>query len=413
MDVLYFLGYDLDEELPWHSTISRSRQLYPESLFVSLFNKVFALCVDSGMVSGHTQAVDSAPIKANATDEIENLLFDFAQRTGRISGVLSGLSEAEQTEAMINLMVSEAIKTSEIEGEYLSRNDVMSSIKRNLGIQLNLPIAKDKRAEGIAELMLAVRNNLRKSLTSKELFDWHTMLMKGNEKVQVGQWRTHEEPMQIMSGAIGREVVHFEAPPSAQVPNEMQRFLLWFNESQDSIKKPIMRAAIAHLYFESIHPFEDGNGRIGRAIAEKALSQNIGRPVLFSLSKSMEAKKKAYYDALQKAQRSNEITEWMHYFVNTVLEAQIDAEQEIEFTLKKAKFFSQYQDQLNDRQQKGIRRMLEEGPNGFEGGMNARKYVGITGTSKATATRDLQDLVQKEIFTPIGGGRSTRYELKL
>jgi Fic family protein len=193
----------------------------------------------------------------------------------------------------------------------------------------------------------------------------------------------------------------------------MQRFLLWFNESQDSIKKPIMRAAIAHLYFESIHPFEDGNGRIGRAIAEKALSQNIGRPVLFSLSKSMEAKKKAYYDALQKAQRSNEITEWMHYFVNTVLEAQIDAEQEIEFTLKKAKFFSQYQDQLNDRQQKGIRRMLEEGPNGFEGGMNARKYVGITGTSKATATRDLQDLVQKEIFTPIGGGRSTRYELKL
>ena len=209
------------------------------------------------------------------TTDIEYSLFDFAQRTGRISGVLQGLSETEQTEAIINLMVSEAIKTSEIEGEYLSRNDVMSSIRRNLGLNPELPLTKDKRAEGVAELMLAVRNDFLKPLTSPMLFEWHTMLMKGNTQIQIGQWRTHEEPMQIVSGGIGREVVHFEAPPSKEVPVEMEGFIKWFNASQDEIKKPIIRAAIAHLYFETIHPFEDGNGRIGRAVAEKALSQSL------------------------------------------------------------------------------------------------------------------------------------------
>ena len=347
------------------------------------------------------------------TDDVEDMLFDFAQRTGRISGVLEGLSKNEQTEAMVNLMVSEAIKTSEIEGEYLDRNDVMSSIKRNLGIQPNLPLTKDKRAEGVAELMLAVRNGFAEPLTSKVLFGWHAMLLKGNSTVQVGQWRTHEEPMQIVSGGMGREIVHFEAPPSKRVPDEMDGFIKWFNQSRDVIKKPIIRAAIAHLFFESIHPFEDGNGRIGRAIAEKALSQTMARPVLFSLSKSIEGNKKAYYNALQRAQRSNEITDWINYFVQTVLDAQIDAEQEIELTLKKTKFFDRHKNELNDRQQKVVRRMLEEGHQGFEGGMNARKYVSLTGVSKATATRDLQDLVQKEIFKLIGGGRSTKYEVSL
>jgi Fic family protein len=347
------------------------------------------------------------------TEEIEDNLFDFAQRTGHISGVLDGFSESEQTDAMINLMVFEAIKTSEIEGEYLSRKDVMSSIRRNLGLNPKLPVSKDKRVEGVAELMLAVRNDFLKPLTSQTLFDWHSMFMKGSRGVQVGQWRTHEEPMQIVSGAIGREIVHFEAPPSNSLSSQMSGFIEWFNESQNSIKKPIIRSAIAHLYFESIHPFEDGNGRIGRAVAEKALSQSIGRPVLFSLSKSIESNKKAYYNALQKAQRSNYITDWINYFVKTVLDAQIDAEQEIEFTLKKTKFFDNHKVELNERQQKVVRRMLEEGHQGFEGGMNARKYVSIASTSKATATRDLQDLVKKGIFKPTGGGRSTRYEINI
>jgi len=345
------------------------------------------------------------------TNTIEDSLFDFAQRTGRISGVLDGFSESEQTDAMINLMVSEAIKTSEIEGEYLSRKDVMSSIRRNLGLNPELPVSKDKRVEGVTELMLAIRKHFKAPLTETMLFDWHSMLMKGSSGIQMGQWRSHEEPMQIISGEVGKEVVHFEAPPSVKVISEMIGFVKWFNTSPTTIKKPILRAAIAHLYFETIHPFEDGNGRIGRAVAEKALSQSIGRPVFFSLSKSIESKKNTYYDALKSAQRSNEITDWINYFVKTVLDAQIDAEQEIEFTLKKTKFFDSHNDMLNERQEKVIRRMLEEGHQGFEGGMNARKYVSIASTSKATATRDLQDLVEKSIFKPIGGGRSTRYEI--
>lgn len=347
------------------------------------------------------------------TDAIEEMLFDFAQRTGRLSGVLDGFSESEQTDAMINLMVSEAIKTSEIEGEYLSRKDVMSSIRRNLGLNPELPASKDKRVEGVTELMLAIRKQFKAPLSEKVLLDWHTMLMKGSKGIQIGQWRTHEEPMQIVSGAIGREVVHFEAPPSNTVPSEMSAFIKWFNKSQNTIKKPIIRSAVAHLYFEAIHPFEDGNGRIGRDVAEKVLSQSIGRPVLFSLSKSIECNKNNYYDALKAAQRSNEITDWINYFVKTVLDAQIDAEQEIEFTLKKTRFFDSSKEIINQRQEKVVRRMLEEGHQGFEGGMNARKYVSIASTSKATATRDLQDLVEKGVFKPIGGGRSTRYELRI
>ena len=192
--------------------------------------------------------------------------------------------------------------------------------------------------------------------------------------------------------------------------NRMDTFIQEIEQKNDD--PDLMRASIRHYQFESIHPFEDGNGRIGRAIAEKALSQSMGRPVLFSLSKSIEANKSAYYNALKNAQRSNEITEWINYFVKTVLDAQIDAEQEIEFTLKKSKFYDHHKDTLNERQQKVVRRILEEGYQGFEGGMNARKYISLTSASKATATRDLQDLVQKGIFRPIGGGRSTRYEIK-
>ncbi|MEH6682307.1 MAG: Fic family protein [Sediminicola sp.] len=348
---------------------------------------------------------------------IEDMLFQFAERTGRISGFLEGLPKEMQTEAMINIMVYEAIKTSEIEGEYLSRKDVVSSIRRNLNLHADLPIINDKRVEGISELMIAVRNTFSEPLNEETLFSWHTMLMKGSKGIEAGVWRTHQEPMQIVSDAMGKEKIHYEAPPSAKVEMEMTNFIQWFNatapDGYNPIKQPIIRAAIAHLYFESIHPFEDGNGRIGRAISEKALSQNIQRPILLSLSKSIEQHKNHYYDTLQLAQRSNEITPWITYFVKTVLDAQIQAEEEIEFTLKKTKFFDVNLTALNERQLKVIKRMLEEGPKGFEGGMNARKYVGIVGTSKATATRDLQDLVEKNILVPVGAGRSARYLLPL
>ena len=346
---------------------------------------------------------------------IEDALLAFAERTGRASGLLTGLAVEAQMEAAIEMMVVEAIQTSAIEGELLSRRDVLSSIRNNLG--LGNEAAGDRRAAGAASLMIDVRHSFVAPLSEETLFSWHRMIMAGHRRIAAGQWRTHADPMEVVSGPVGHELVHFEAPPSSKVPGEMMRFIQWFNDTapggKREIRKAAVRSAVTHLYFESIHPFEDGNGRIGRALSEKALSQGLGRPALLSLSRAIEANRKQYYEALQQGQTSNEITPWITWFVPVALEAQIQAEEQIDFTLKKTRLFDRFRDQLNARQLKIVRRMLEEGPKGFEGGMNAKKYMSITGTSKATATRDLQDLADMGVFIPSGGGRSTHYKVKL
>lgn len=222
--------------------------------------------------------------------------------------------------------------------------------------------------------------------------------------------------MVIVSGSIGKEVVHYEAPPSDIVPNEMQQFVAWYNSyaiASHAIKESLIKTAIAHLYFETIHPFEDGNGRIGRAIAEKCLSESLGRSLVLSISTTIEKDRSAYYAALKQAQRTLEITEWINYFSQIVLDAQRQAKKTIRFTLEKAKFLDRFMPRLNDRQIKVILKMLDYGVEGFEGGMTARKYMSITKTSKATATRDLQDMVKKECLSQTGAGRSVRYELNL
>lgn len=350
-------------------------------------------------------------------EAVEDELFVFAEKVGKVTGVLNALPESIKSESIVNVIASEAIKTSAIEGEFLDRSDVISSIKNNLGLNRRPEKIRDKMAEGIGELMADVRNTYAEKLSKKKLFAWHSMLMRKGKDLKIGEWRDHEEPMQVISGAAGKQKLHFEAPPSRRVSAEMEKFIDWFNDTGPAgakeIKKAPVRAAITHLYFESIHPFEDGNGRIGRALAEKALSQGIGRPVFLSLSKTIEANKKAYYDALEKAQRSNEITEWINYFVRTTLAAQSEAEEQIDFTLMKAKFFDRLKERLSERQLKVIRRMLEERK--FEGGMNAGKYGSIAGVSKATATRDLQELLELGALRYLGesGGRSTRYEVNL
>jgi Fic family protein len=358
----------------------------------------------------------------NFSYSIDNLIdafFLFAAETGKVTGVLSALPESVQTETVIDTMVAEAIKTSAIEGEYLSRKDVLSSIRKNLGLVTSPEHIADKRAAGIGELMIDVRRTHAEPLTAEKLFAWHRMLLQGSKGIKIGAWRTHEEPMQVVSGALDKQKVHFEAPPSTRVPKEMERFIAWFNDTgpggKMEIKRPPLRSAIAHLYFESVHPFEDGNGRIGRAIAEKALSQGIGRPALLSLSRTIEAKKQDYYDALQKAQSSTDITEWITYFVQTIITAQAEAAEAIDFTLKKTKFFDRFTPDLHERQLKVIRRMLDEGPKGFKGGMNAGKYASIAGVSKATATRDLQELLRQGAIILCGdsGGRSTKYQVNL
>jgi len=345
----------------------------------------------------------------------EDLLFQFAEDSGKVSGVLQGLSAVDQLEAVIFNRVLEAMKTSEIEGEYLSRQDVMSSIRNHLGLNSILELVKDQKAAGVSELMINARETYAEKLDATMLFNWHRMLMKGNATIKVAVWRSDKEPMQVVSGAIGLEVVHFQAPPSGSVPTLMEEFIQWFNETAPgglkTIKSGPIRAALVHLYFETIHPFEDGNGRIGRALAEKSLAQSLGRPVLLSLSHSIEKAKKKYYQALESAQGDNEVTDWLHYFISTLVDAQQDVQAQIGFVLKTGKFFDRFRSQLNPRQMKVIKRMIAAGPKGFEGGINARKYIGIAKTSKATATRDLQDLLTKGVLEAYGGGRNTSYQL--
>lgn len=349
--------------------------------------------------------------------ELEDLLLSFAEETGNISRILQASPEHVKAENLLNTLVSEAIKTSEIEGEYISRQDVVSSIRNNLGLNLSPQIVKDKRAQGISTLMVDVRKTYTDPLTEEKLFEWHVMLLSENKNINSGTWRKGTAPMQVISGTTGREKIHFEAPPSGQIPNEMKTFIKWFNETapggNKEIKKAAVRSAITHLYFESIHPFEDGNGRIGRVLAEKALSQTMQRPVMLSLSRKIEAQRKSYYDALEVAQRSNEITAWIHYFVQIIHDAQVEARKILNFTLQKTKFFVRFKDKFNDRQAKAIKKMLETGPDGFEGGMTAKKYMSINKTSKATATRDLQHLVEIETLKITGGGRSVSYLLPI
>lgn len=370
------------------------------------------------MVTYNWQQTDWPQFKFILDGAEDNLIL-FSEKLGRVSGILDAWSEETRMEALVDIILAEAIKTSEIEGEYPDRKDVLSSIRKNLGLHGSVEYIRDKSAAALGDLMIDVRKSCKEPLSETKLFAWHKMLLGEIKHITAGKWRTHEDPMQVISGPMGKEKIHFEAPPSSQVPELMNGFIKWFNDSapggKSEIKKAPARAAIAHLYFESIHPFEDGNGRIGRAIAEKALSQTIGRPVMLSLSRTIEAHKNDYYTSLEKAQRSNEITAWVEYFVKTCLDAQTEAERQIDFTLQKTKFFDKYKDQLNERQRTVINRMLEEGPDGFEGGMNARKYIGITRTSKATATRDMQQLLELGAFILAGkaGGRSTSYRVNL
>jgi Fic family protein len=347
---------------------------------------------------------------------IEDIQLKFLLKSGKSNGQYAGIPSEKKDQLLVDILLSEAIKTSEIEGEFLSRVDVMSSLKKNLGIHEEQPrLVKDLRAKGIAKLMVAVRQTWKDLLSNTMLFSWHEMLMEGNRYIQAGNWRSGAEPMQVVSGAMGKEVVHFEAPPSDRVPKEMNRFIIWFNatapEGEKPIRNPILRSALVHLYFESIHPFEDGNGRIGRALAEKALHQGVGQPILISLSQVIEADRNLYYEQLKQAQRTLQVDQWLVYFAGVVLQAQEKVEELIEFSLQKTRLFDTYRIELNERELKALNRMLEEGPGGFEGGMNAKKYMSLTGASKATATRDLQHLRDLGIFAPEGGGRSVRYQV--
>jgi Fic family protein len=347
---------------------------------------------------------------------LEPLERRFLLKSGEFVGACKHIGPADQNTLKIELISDEAIKTSEIEGEILNRSSVQSSIIHQLGLAAAAPRARPAE-RGIAEMMVGLYTTFEAPLSGKVLCRWHEMLLGGDRTVGiVGGYRRHGEPMQIVSGPDYRRTVHFEAPPSSRVNAEMKVFIKWFNDTGPNGKRPLAplaRAALAHLYFVSIHPFEDGNGRIARAIAEKALAQGLGRPSLVALSYTIERGRKRYYAALEHNNKGNDVTEWMIYFASTVLEALAHTLERVEFYLAKTKFYDRLRGNLNPRQQKAVGRMFREGIDGFKGGMSAEKYIAITDASRATATRDLQDMVAKGALTRIGALRHTRYHLNL
>ena len=339
----------------------------------------------------------------------------FLRSSGEVIGAVRHFSEDDGSQLRIELLSDEAVKTSEIEGEFLDRASVQSSLRRQFGIHTdNRPVRPQE--SGIAEMMVDVYRNWSGSLHDEALFQWHSMLMAGNRYIEtIGSYRHHNDAMQIVSGRLDKPTIHFEAPPSRQVSAEMALFIDWFNSSGPGGQAPLpalTRAAIGHLYFESIHPFEDGNGRIGRALAEKSLAQNIGQPSLISLASTIERNRKAYYSELERHQRKLDIAGWVAYFSETVLEAQSATINRIAFFIQKAKFYDSYRGRLNERQEKVIARIFREGVAGFQGGLSAENYIAITATSRATATRDLQQLVEIGALSRTGERRHTRYALQ-
>jgi Fic family protein len=341
---------------------------------------------------------------------------EFLLGSGMLAGTVKHLHGEEREQLTVEAMSTEAVTTSEIEGEVLDRASVQSSIRKQLGLT-----ADKRRAgpaeQGVAEMMVDIYRSFAAPLTEEMLFGWHRMLMAGSRGlVDVGRYRSGGEPMQIVSGPVGEPRVHFEAPPSSRVPAEMGRFIEWFNRTApgDTETLPALtRAGAAHLYFESIHPFEDGNGRIGRAIAEKSLEQNLGQPMLTALAATILARRKSYYEAFEATNRQNEITDWLAWFSGVAIEAQRRTLALAEFLIDKAKFFEHLKGRINERQDRALARMFREGPEGFEGGMSAGKYATITGASPATTTRDLVDLVEKGALVRAGELRHARYHLNV
>lgn len=341
---------------------------------------------------------------------------EFLRQSGVFAGALRHVGEDDKKRITVELIQEEAFCTSEIEGEILNRESLQSSIRRNFGLATDdrrIPPAE----QGIAEMMVDLYRNFAAPLSHSLLFRWQQMLLSGRrDLVDIGQYRTSEQPMQVLSGPLHNPRVHFEAPPFKIISSEMTRFVDWFNQTAPGGETPLpalTRASLTHWYFVSIHPFEDGNGRIARALAEKAISQGLNQPTLLALSREINNHRKAYYDILERSNTTNEISAWMGYFARTLLEAQAFAQRAVDFLIEKTKFFDRFRGQLNERQEKVLVRMFREGPAGFQGGLSAAKYAGITGTSRATVTRDLQDLFEKKALTRTGELKGTRYYLNV
>ena len=342
--------------------------------------------------------------------QLEPLEREFARLLGTVTGAMKHFKEDDKDQLVVQFLSMEGVKTAEIEGELLDRDSVQSSIRRKLGLSTVKRNVQPAEA-GMAEMIVAVYREYGARLTKRELDSWNAALTQGRVDLdRIGAYRTHEDPMRVVSGGMANETVHFEAPPSKDVPQHMTVFIEWFNDSL-TVLPPLTRAGIAHLYSVSIHPYEDGNGRMARALAEKALSQSIGAPALSGLSRQIVAKKSLYYDALERNNQELEVTDWLFYFGKTLIEAKQYVLASVERVLQKSAIYSRYTKELNERQKKVIDRLFEAEPEGFAGGLSAGKYITITKAPRATATRDLQKLVELGLLRKTGERRHARYWL--
>jgi len=334
-------------------------------------------------------------------------------RQGRLIGHMEALGFPLREEAVLHALTEDVLKSSEIEGEVLDRGQVRSSIARRLGMDIGGLVESDRNVEGVVEMMLDATQNYAQLLTAERLFGWHAALFhtgrSGMSRITVGAWRTAAGgPMQIVSGPIGRERVHYEAPVSERVNAEMRRFLDWF---ETATPDPVVKAGVAHLWFVTIHPFDDGNGRIARAIADLALARAEGTAQRFySMSAQIRTERKAYYDMLESTQKGDlDITPWLLWFIGCLDRAFDGAEAILASVMRKARFWEAVAGQaLNQRQRKVINRLLD----GFEGKLTNAKWAAITRASSDTALRDINDLVRRDILVKdAAGGRSTSYSL--
>lgn len=336
---------------------------------------------------------------------------------GKVLGAARWLDADLTLEAVAAILVEDGLTTSAIEGERLDPEAVRSSVARRLGLPTaGLPVPP-RAVDGLIDVLLDAVQRHDVPLSAERLFGWQAALFptgySGLHAIRVGTLRG-DEPMQVVSGAIGRERVHFIAPSRDGLETRLDGFLDWFNAAPDDLDG-LVRAGLAHLWFITLHPFEDGNGRLARAITDMALAQDERQPMrLFSLSAQIQRERAGYYAILERTQRGGlDVTEWLAWFLAQVEAAATAAEQTVAKTLAKARFWLRHQATvLNERQRKVLDRLLDAGPDGFAGGMNTRKYMGLTKTSRATAYRELADLVEKGCLRPTGqGGRSSGYEI--
>lgn len=337
-----------------------------------------------------------------------------SREQGRLLGKMEHLGFELRGEAHLRTLTEDVVKSSEIEGEKLPPDQVRSSIARRLGMDVGGLVAVDRNVEGIVEMMVDATENYQKPLTKDRLFAWHAALFptgrSGMSKIKVGGWRDEESgPMQVVSGPMGRERVHYEAPPAVRLPGEMKKFLTWFENPGDT--DPLLVAGLAHLWFVTIHPFDDGNGRIARAIADMALarSERIGQR-FYSMSGQIRTERDDYYNTLERTQKATlDITGWQGWFLDCLLRAIDGAQDTLAAVLQKARFWERFAKQpLNQRQIKVLNRLLD----GFEGKLTSSKWATLAKCSQDTAHRDILDLIERgALQKDSGGGRSTSYSL--